>query len=250
MYDNIFENYDDAERPGVLYIHYNGNLNIRNCKFIKIRGKDKDEGFVFNCNNNDIKVVTENSEFINCGANDNRPLVSIMSASSSISFKQCKFIFDDISKSCRVLDLGTNDGIFDQCQFINCGEKTIYLTKGSGEQSPMGTFQFTNNYIKSNQGRFINAEKLNSKPIISGNTFIDFSLNNNDLMYISHNQNEIKLINNTFSGLVVGGSDESNCGSIVKIVENSITDFTISYENCKFNEINKKCTVLSWINSI
>lgn len=76
---------------------------------------------------------------------------------------------------------------------------------------------------------------MNVKPIISGNTFVDSSLNNNDLMYISHNQNEIKLINNAFSGLVVGGSDESNCESIVKTVENSITEFTISYENCKFN---------------
>ena len=76
---------------------------------------------------------------------------------------------------------------------------------------------------------------MNVKPIISGNAFVDSSLNNNDLMYISHNQNEIKLIKYTFSGLVVGGSDEFNCRSIVKTVENSITEFTISYENCKFN---------------
>lgn len=81
-----------------------------------------------------------------------------MSKSSSISFKKCKFIFNNADKSCRVLDLGTNDGIFDQCQFINCGENIIYLIIDPNEQNPIGTFQLTNNYIKSNQGRFLNAK--------------------------------------------------------------------------------------------
>lgn len=108
----------------------------------------------------------------------------------------------------------------------------------SNEQNPQGTFQFTNNYVHSNQGKFINAAKLKTKPIINGNTFEDTTLNDKYLIYISHNQNEIKMINNTFSNIVTGGTSESNCGGIATFLESSLTEFTIKYENCKFYDIN------------
>ena len=65
MYDNIFENTDNGNRPGVLYINYNGKLGISNCKFIKIRASQDGEGYVYNCNTgNNINLITEKSEFI------------------------------------------------------------------------------------------------------------------------------------------------------------------------------------------
>ena len=241
MYDNVFENTDDASRPGVMFINYNGHLGISNCKFIKIRAPQNNEGFVFNCNTgNNINVVTENSEFINCGAKGERPLISIMSGLSSTKFKDCKFIFDDTEGSCRVLELGTNDCVFDKCKFVNCGESAIYLTRGQTTVRSSDVFQLTNCVVKSNQGRFVNAEQLKSKPIITGNTFEESSLDNNYLIYIAHDQDEIKLTNNTFSDIDAGGADESNCGGLTKFVESSsTTEVTICYEDCKFAGINK-----------
>ena len=217
---------------------------MRKCKFIRIEaptGDNPEEGFVYNCNNvNNINVINENCEFIDCGKadNNNRPLVSILSASSSIQFKDCSFTFSDPSNSCRVLDLGTNDGVFEKCTFIGCSANTIFLSKGSNSNDPKGEFKFINNNVKSNQGRLINAEKLRTKPIINGNTFEQTTLNNDYLIYISHNQEEVKLENNTFSNIMTGGANESNCGSITNIIAPTLSSFTIGYDNCKFIDIN------------
>ena len=120
-------------------------------------------------------------------------------------FYECNFTYSNSSQSYRILDINSNKAKLDHCRFINCGENTIYLSKYSTQDDINGTFQFTNNYVTSNNGNFINVTKMSIKPIINNNIFENTTIKNNFLIYISHNLNQIELINNSFSNIITSG---------------------------------------------
>lgn len=242
IHNNTFENTElinsNVEKAGIFFSAFNGRITINNCKFIRISGKG-DEGYVFTSNgNNNIQVTMNNCEFVDCGSlkKPNLPLITVLNIKSSITFNECNFTFNDLSRNFRVLDLRTNDANINNCQFYQCGSNTLFLAKDTTENEPRGTFQFTNNHVKNNKGTFINGMKLRNKPIIEGNIFEDITITNANFISIQHNQPLIELKNNTFSHFTT--SFNSYGGGIASLYQHfSYEQITLIYEDCKFYDI-------------
>ena len=243
FFDNVFQNteYSETERAGIMWVNYNGAITIQNCKFIRLVTRG-DDAHVFNNNNlNRIEYNFEGCEFIDCGKNDHKALVNALHNEATINFYDCKFIFNNLQNSCRVIDLKSYNAKFERCYFTQCGTNAIYLgcpDKNDPVESTYGTFTFKDNNVnKCNKGLFIRADKLRNKPIIEGNTFEDISLSNSYMISISHNQNEIIFNNNTFSQITTSGNENSECGGAGIFVPSSSTDYTIKYIKCNFISI-------------
>lgn len=241
FFDNVFENTElpSSTSVGIMWCNYNGKMTISNCKFIRILGRVI-EGCLILAINNIIDLTLEKCEFIDCGREYyNLPLISLYNGQSTASFYGCNFTFSNSLQSYRILEIGSHKAIFDHCRFVKCGGNTInksnYLSEDSIGDDTIRIFQFTNNYVTSNNGNFINATKMRNKPNISNNTFEKITINNNFLIYISHNLEQIELINNSFSNIIISDTNKMSGGGIATLI--GYSEFTIQYEKCKFYDI-------------
>ena len=186
-------------------------------------------------------TVIDPSNIAQSIVNNTKALVNALHDEASIKFYDCKFIFNSLDKSCRVIDLKSYSATFERCYFTQCGADAIYLGCSDPnriEKSTYGTFTFKDNNInKCNKGLFIRADDLRSKPIIEGNTFEDITLINSYMISISHNQNEIIFTNNTFSHITTSGNENGDNGGVGISVFSSNSEYTIKYIKCNFTSI-------------
>ena len=240
--DNIFERTThQSEKWGCILYNYNSSNKfiIKNCKFIRIVGKGDEYSFsVFKSNIHTLAHIEfKFCEFIDCGEKgSNRPIVSILQQNSTIEFYKCNFSYKNPQKS-RVLELKGNGATFDNCNFDNCGTNCIDIGIEHISTSFKGVFQFTNNFVNSVNTRFLNAPRILAKPNISNNIFKNITLNDDCLFYISHDQAEIEMINNTFIDILYQGEKESNFGGFPAFVERNDSNFKIIYGDCHFYDI-------------
>ena len=241
FFDNIFENTQNptTDTAAVLWDNYNGKITISNCKFIKIASKGTD-GSVLNTNSpnsgSQLELVIEQTEFIDCGRSGrNYPLINHINAQGILKFYDCNFTFSNTDFSFRVFESYNNNAVFERCRFTNCESDTIKI--GISGNDPIGTFIFRSNYVKSNKGRLILAEKLRAIPTIENNIFDSMTLSGSYLISITHNQGEIELTNNTFSHITTTGTTNTDCGGSGLSLKSSSDDYTIKYNKCKFYDI-------------
>lgn len=199
FYNNIFENSDCAtyERTSVLFVNYVGRLIINSCKFIQISGKSPNS-HIINSNGGSInQIFIENCDFFECGRPGTMPLITVLNQKSTINFNNCNFTYITSIYSCMIVGIKSNEAKFDNCRFIQCGNPLISLGYKNSESpstaSGEGKFEYTNNYIKSNNGQIIRCDKMIIKPIISNNTFEYIIINDNSLINIFTNLSEIEL---------------------------------------------------------
>ena len=240
IYDNIFENTENIpDTSSIFWASYNGKLTITRCKFIRITNK-ADDGCALLCDVNYlIESTIEECEFIDCGRTFGKStLFTLSHRQSSINFFCCNFKFTEAIGNCNVLELRSNGALFDNCQFVKCGNNSIHITKNEMDEFPFGSFQFTNNNIASiSAGIFINARKLRSNFSIRNNIFTNVTINSgNYFIYILHNQSEIELYNNTFYHINTTGNVGSNSGGIATFIENTDSEFRFKITECKFDD--------------
>lgn len=170
-----------------------------------------------------------------------KALISLNHQDNSIKLYDCNFTFVEKTSGDKVLNIKNNNVEIDGRRFEGCAADAIYLSQ-DGNDNPEGVFNFTNNYVTSNKGKIINAEKLRAKPNIINNTFENSDISNTYYISIIHNQQEIELINNTFSHMSSVDPQNAACGGLNLLIQSTFSEPTIKFQECKFYDIRNKRT--------
>lgn len=151
-FDNTF-NYSDLSHnfQMPIWMNYNGNLIVDNCKFINCMHRSDSTGHsdgnvFYSASNTVVNISFTNCHFSNCGNIINRPIFGLFNSDSKINIDNCFFNFDDASNASRIILSNTESVIINNCFFQNAGSIQIDIFKNNE-----GVFQFTNNNCISNQ---------------------------------------------------------------------------------------------------
>ena len=240
IYDNIFENTAFfSGRPGIIWGDYNqGTLIISQCKFSKISGRNSN-GNILTCNSlTKMNIIISICEFIDCSEKSStRPLFNFEGSGGSIKFIHSKFIFNDLTISCQIIDVYTSNVLFDECEFERSGTNSINLKLPNANSNSKEEFEFVNNRVKMNKGQFIKSTFVIENIHIEGNIFENSELLNEHYISISYNSESIEMKNNTFSQITLNTNSESSGCLIIEITKISQGQFNLTYSNCKFIDI-------------
>ena len=239
FFNNVIENDNIVVGPSVMWVNSNIKFVISRCKFIKCNGRTTDGNILTANTNNEVHVTFEYCEFIDCSIDSKKVLVNFLDkradeSESSANFTECIFKFNDATLGCRVLDSVGEVCVFDRCEFYQCGPYTINISDEKAQST--GTFQFTNNIVTKNGGKFIHLGNSKVAYMIENNTFSDTVISEGYFIQIVHDQDEMKIIRNVFNKFTT--SANSDCGGTAIYFERTENkQFQITYDNCNFIDI-------------
>lgn len=145
----------------------------------------------------------------------------------------------------KVLDSNNPGIVFDFCQFIRTGPKTINIQ--SAKTTNLGEFKFTNNRAESLKGCLIDIADMNTKPVITGNTFHDVTLTDGQFISINHGLDNDLIKESTFSEFRTSGN--SNFGGFATSLKYFKAAGTGGFKSAKFTLTFDFCTFTDIVNS-
>lgn len=141
MIKNIYYSKASESNSSPVALKFNCQFTMSRCKFINARARLYGEGNVVLIKFK-VDLTIQTCEFINCGNGLDQCIIN--HTESSINIQNSIFKFDNIDKSCRVLDMNMSDVTIESCTFTNFIPNIINIKS----KSDTGPFIFHSNTIE------------------------------------------------------------------------------------------------------